>query len=381
MYMWIVFSLCIILTLAYVLLLLLYRKGWRLEPFFTVPDDFHPQTKISIIIPARNESANIKACMDAILAQNYPQSLFEIVVVDDHSTDDTAAIVKAYQALNVRCIALADYLQDGQVVNAFKKKALTAGIGQTSGDLVVTTDADCVAPANWLRNIAALHEKENAAMIVAPVDFTCDGSILQLFQSTDFMSMQGITVATNRLKLGNMCNGANLAFSRKTFEEVGGYAGTEHLASGDDYLLMMKMQQRFPGSVSILKTQEAIVRTLPQTSWEGFLQQRIRWASKSGKYDDKRMTAVLMLVYLFNLSFPVLLLFACKPFAVQLLACMLVVKILAELYFLVPVARFFGKQKELIYFPFLQLVHIAYIILAGFLGVIGKYKWKDRSLK
>jgi cellulose synthase/poly-beta-1,6-N-acetylglucosamine synthase-like glycosyltransferase len=367
-----------LLTLAYVILMLLYRKGWAAQNDFVMSADFEPNTAISIIIPARNEANNIQRCIDSILAQDYPQEIFEIIVIDDHSTDDTFELVSAYGG-NVRCIKLSEHLKDGEQLIAYKKKALSIGIEQSKGKLIVTTDADCTARPDWLRNIAAIYEQQQPVMIVAPVDFTCDGSILQLFQSIDFMSMQGITAAAQQLKLGNMSNGANLAFSKEAFYKVEGYTGIDHLASGDDYLLMMKLQKTFPGRLCYLKAKVAIVSTAPQQNWASFIQQRIRWASKSGKYNDYKLTAVLALVYLFNLLFPVLIIATFfNSLICIVLGAALFFKIASELYYLGPVASFFNKRNQLKYFALLQPLHITYIIAAGFLGFIGVYKWKGR---
>ncbi|MCD6065162.1 MAG: N-acetylglucosaminyltransferase [Flavipsychrobacter sp.] len=372
---------CLLFTLGYVILMLLYRRGWCLQPQFTLIDDYVPQTRMSIIIPARDEAVNIGACLDSILVQSYPGELLEVIVVDDHSTDGTGEIVRSYGKANIRCIPLADYLSKEQIV-AYKKAALSAGIANSSGELIVTTDADCIVPRSWLKHIAAMYEQKKPVMIAGPVDFTSDSSLVQTFQSLDFMSMQGITAASNRLGLGNMSNGANLAFSREAFDQVSGYSGIDHLASGDDYLLMVKMQQAFPGRMAYLKSDKAIVRTLPQPDWASFFQQRIRWASKSGKYDDKKMTCILMLVYLFNLSFIALLIGGLFDSSCFLLAAgMFVVKIIVELVFLFPVTKFYNKTQQLLTFPFLQPLHILYIVSAGLLGFAGVYKWKGRAVK
>lgn len=368
-------------TLLYATLMLLYRKGWQEQPVFNKTDTAS-QTKISIIIPARNEEDNIGKCLDAILAQNYPAALYEVIVVDDHSTDKTADIVKGYREQNIRCIKLADHAGDTTI--AYKKKALSLGIAASAGDLIITTDADCIAGADWLSNIAAVYEKEKPVMIVAPVDFTNNGSIVQLFQSLDFMSMQGITAASHRLKLGNMSNGANLAFSREAYNAVDGYKGIDHLASGDDYLLMMKMQHAYPDKISYLKNTDAIVKTAPQPDWNSFIQQRIRWASKSGKYDDKKLTFILAFVYLYNV---LIFISAFVSFGqlhtpyVYLFFSLLLIKTIVELIHLTPVAKFFGKQRELLYFPWLQPLHVVYIVSAGLMGFIGVYKWKGRKVK
>lgn len=377
-----VLIICLVLTACYVALMIAYSRGWWLQKDFVLPRLFQPSTFISVVIPARNEVKNIGACIESILAQQYPPELFEIIVVDDHSEDGTAAEVVEYIDRNVRCIMLADHVGYDRQLVAYKKAALATGIAHSRGKLIVTTDADCVAPNSWLLHIAALYELKNPVMIVAPVIYTTDTSVLQLFQLIDFMSMQGITAAAHRLKLGNMSNGANLAFSKTAYDDVGGYDGIDHLASGDDYLLMMKMSKFIPPSISYLKSQHAVVTTAPQLSWKGFLQQRIRWASKSGKYKDPKLTIILLLVYLFNLSFGVLL-FAGYDHHMYLYIAgiMLAIKIIAEYLFLIPVARFFRYQWVLRYFAFLQPLHILYIILAGFLGFFGGYQWKGRNVK
>lgn len=380
--MYIFIAIFITLALGYSALMLVYLQGWRKQETFRLPEDFVPKTTISIIIPARNEAHNIGFCIRSILNQNYPKELFNIIVVDDHSTDDTCKVVNAFSDDRVRCIRLSEYIEAEEGVISYKKKALEAGIGVSMSELIITTDADCVVPAEWLMHMAAIYEKENPVMIVAPVDFTSDNSILQNFQSLDFMSMQGITAAAHKLRLGNMCNGANLVFTRKAYNSVEGYKDIDHLASGDDYLLMMKMHHAYPTRISYLKSQQAIVRTAPQLSWKGFLQQRIRWASKTGKYDDKRLTAILAYVYLFNLSFLIYGIAAIfYPWMILLWLFVLLIKTESELFYLYPVARFFDKKKDLLFFPLLQPLHIAYIITAGFMGFAGKYQWKGRDVK
>lgn len=369
------------LALSYGFLMLLYRRGWKRQPVFHASRTT-PRTCISVIIPARNEAANIGACIDSLLAQDYPRELLEVIVVDDHSDDGTAAVVERYAAPGLHCLRLADHLQPGETVRAFKKKALSVGIAHSSGTLIVTTDADCSADTGWLHTIAAAYEAQQPVMLVAPVDFTCKGNVVELLQSIDFMSMQGITAAAHALRLGNMSNGANLAFERRAFDAVGGYSGIDHLASGDDYLLMLKMQEHYPGRIAYVKSPEAIVRTAPQPDWRGFFQQRIRWASKSGKYKDHRLTAILVLVYVYNFSFLVLLVCGLlHPALYGVLLASLLLKTGTELCYLFPVTRFFGKERQLRYFLFLQPLHVAYIILAGFLGMIGTYQWKDRKLR
>jgi cellulose synthase/poly-beta-1,6-N-acetylglucosamine synthase-like glycosyltransferase len=371
-----------VLTLSYVGLMLLYWVGWNMQPRFVLKEDVQPQTKITVIIPARNEEASITACIRSILNNNYPRELLEVIVIDDHSEDNTAAAINSFALANVICLKMADFLSPGEVLNAYKKKAIEIGIAHSKGDLIITTDADCLVPVEWLRHIAAKYEAEKPVMIVGPVAFTNNGSVVEMFQDIDFMSMQGITAAAHRLGLGNMSNGANLAFSKAAFQQVDGYRGVDHLASGDDFLLMVKIQKAFPGRIGYLKAKRAIVKTSPQPTWSSFFQQRIRWASKSGKYDDKKLTLILLLVYLFNVLFLVLLMasFWSEGY-LSLLLTIFAIKTIVEGFYLLPVSRFFKKSWELFLFPLLQPLHILYVISAGFLGFIGVYKWKGRKVR
>jgi cellulose synthase/poly-beta-1,6-N-acetylglucosamine synthase-like glycosyltransferase len=388
----------------YVLLILYYWRSWLSIPNYKPQTtNYKPQTRISIIIPARNEEENIAACLDSVCNQSYPKDLFEVLVADDHSTDNTAAIIKSYTAQNVKLISLKDFISED--LNSYKKKAIEIAIAQSTGELIVTTDADCFVHENWLQTIAAFYEQYNPAFIAAPVGIRLtansrqnspQGRFLQLFQGLDFMTLQGITGASVYKKIHSMCNGANLAYTKKAFEEVGGFAGIDTIASGDDMLLMHKIYKRYPDKVMFLKSKEAIVQTAPVNSIGEFFNQRIRWASKADKYDDKRIFAVLLLVYLFNvllLALPVISIFintsfhiSLYPFtfvftAFELWLFLIIFKTIIELFFLMPVARFFGKRKLLWLFPVMQPFHILYTVIAGWLGKFGSYKWKGRNVK
>lgn len=179
-----------------------------------------------------------------------------------------------------------------------------------------------------------------------------------------------------------MCNGANLAYEKKAFEAVNGFSGIDTIASGDDMLLMHKIATRYPDQVYYLKSKDAIVATEPMKTWKAFFNQRIRWASKAKNYDDKRITAVLLLVYLFNLSFLVLLVagFWCYYYWLYF-AGIWIAKTIIEWPFVSYVAGFFDKKPLMKYFFFFQPLHIFYTIFSGLLGQFGRYEWKGRKVK
>jgi cellulose synthase/poly-beta-1,6-N-acetylglucosamine synthase-like glycosyltransferase len=379
------FIISLLLYVSYAILILAYSSGWKRYSNKINDKKTVARQKISILIPARNEAENVGKCLTSILANGYNPALLEILVIDDFSEDETASIARdILKDTNGRVLSLKNYLSKDERLNAYKKKALEIAIGESSGEWIITTDADCIVPVNWLREMSLAMEQERIQFIAAPVSFIPYASTnwLYYFQSLDFMTMQGITAASIRNNMGNMCNGANLAFRKAAFDAIGGYKGIDHIASGDDMLLMHKIQSKYPDGIFYLKSKEAIVETPAQPDWKSFLNQRIRWSSKADKYNDKKLTAILALVYFFNLNFLVLgiaSIFNSK--ALLLLIGTIIAKLSIELIFLIPVAKFYRKTNELLYFAALQPLHILYIISAGFLGKFGSYQWKGRTVK
>jgi len=371
----------VFLLIPYCILILFYRKWFRqLKPFVANPKHI-PSIYFSIIIPARNEAENIGNCLLSILNQNYSTNLFEIIVVDDHSTDNTALIVSQFKAThnNIVLIKLADELQ-GKKLNAYKKKAIDTAIQQAKGSWIITTDADCIAPKNWLFLFDQYIKKNNSLFVAAPVMFTTNKSIISKFQYIDFMALQAATAAAVSVGFHSMCNGANLAYNKQAFFNVNGFKGIDNIASGDDMLLMNKIKATYPKQIGYLFTSDAIVLTAPMPNWTSFLNQRIRWASKADKYQDKSLLPVLFAVYLFNLS--LFLMFFAGLIYWKLLAAwfvLLFIKTMVEWFYINIAARFFGKLNWL-EFAALQPLHITYMVVAGWLGKFGNYKWKDRNV-
>jgi cellulose synthase/poly-beta-1,6-N-acetylglucosamine synthase-like glycosyltransferase len=399
-----------LLFVVYGALIAWYLRAWKTMPVFEYPvsgspspahhhpsptPPHSPPTRISVIVPARNEEPFIGACLTALAKQTYPADWFEVIVVDDHSTDRTAAIVQEFAAaapslsappvtaapIHIKCIRLAEQPDSG-TRTAHKKWAIETGIKAASGDLIVATDADCRAHPDWLSTIAAFYEATGAKFIAAPVRIAGGpSSFLAVFQTLDFITLQGITAAAVHKRFHSMCNGANLAYEKKAFYEADGFKGIDAIPSGDDMLLMHKIYRLYPQQVFFLKHRHAIVTTSPETRWKGFFNQRIRWASKADRYDDKRIFWVLLLVYSINFLFAALLVAAFwNSWWLWLLLLLLAVKTVVEYPFVRSVAAFFEQQRLMVYFAALQPFHIGYTIVVGWLGKFGSYYWKDRKI-
>ena len=379
---WTVVILTAILLSAYCVLILLYRQ-WFLHLALYKKDNELPQTHFSVIIPARDEEENIETCLRSILQQNYPASLLEVIVINDHSTDQTEKIIRQLQNEfdNLQLLNLVDHI-DNNPLNAYKKKAIEIAISKSKGNWIITTDADCVVGKSWLQSYDSFIREKKSVFVAAPVIFTNNRSFLSIFQQLDFVSLQGITAAAVSAGHHAMCNGANIAYRKNVFEEVGAFKGIDTIASGDDMLLMYKIKQKYPEGLGYLFSKEAIVTTAPMPDWKNFFNQRIRWASKADKYKDKGIFWTLLLVYLVNAF--LLILFFWSFFiqgGIYNWLLLILAKTLIELSFMIPVSRFYDKLEVLIWFPLMQPFHIFYTVIAGWLGKFGTYQWKGRSVK
>jgi poly-beta-1,6-N-acetyl-D-glucosamine synthase len=374
----------LILLTVYALLIERFRVAWNRIPLFTVPDTA-PVTTVSIVIALRNESGNIDKLLNSLQQQDYPSALWEIVLVDDFSTDDTAEKIRHYNGVlrgQIKLIQMKAIYPDDTVVQSHKKRALEAGIGVATGSLIITTDADCTMGALWLRTHVQFQESTGARFIAAPVKIAPATGFLGRFQSLDFLTLQGITGAAVFQRSLSMCNGANLLYTREAFMEVRGFEGIDALPSGDDMFLMHKIYTKYPNSVYYLKHEDAIVTTAPALNWKAFFHQRIRWASKADHYDDKRIFRVLLCVYLVNLCFLILLFWILfLPRYWTFLLLFFTAKLLIEFPFVQSVARFFNLSKLMPWFPAFQPFHILYTLIAGWLGKFGSYQWKGRTIK
>ena len=363
----------LVLLVLYALLIFFYWYHWQKEekgfPGTSV------KTFISVIIPARNEEKSLPRLLRRLEEQTYKD--FEILVIDDYSTDSTTNVILPY--LNDRVWLLRPSVPEHL---SSKKRAIERGVRAAKGELIVVTDADCYPGMEWLETINKFYQARQSAFIASPVKYQYKENLVEMFQTMDFMILQGITAAGVRSGLHTMCNGANLAYTKQAFEEVNGFEGIDKIATGDDMLLMHKIRKRNPGKVDYLKSREAIVLTSPMSTWRDFFMQRRRWASKSLNYDDKSFLPVLILILMLNLWFFVLIIasFFNSDYWIVVLA-LIAAKTLIEYPFVKSIARFYNEQKLMKYFLLFQPLHIFYTVFVGIYSQFGKYEWKGRVTK
>jgi poly-beta-1,6-N-acetyl-D-glucosamine synthase len=371
------------IILAYSLLTLLFWLRWLGMKPIAKPAGILP--RVSVIVVVRNEEKNILHLLEDINRQSFPAKLLEVWLVDDHSTDRTAAIIASFRQqanYTLHLLTLADHIKTNLPEGNYKKRGIELAVSQACGELIVCTDGDCRVGSKWLDSIAGLYLQEKPELISGPVTFYKEKHLFEKLQTIEFASLIGSGAALLSLGVPAMCNGANLAFTRKAFLEVGGYAHISGTATGDDVFLLQKIHKAFPGKALFLKEQQAIVQTSAQPKLSDFVQQRKRWASKWNVYTDWRVSALAVFIFAINFSVVVaLLLLLTGNYPLRMFLIQIAVKFSVEFVFLTSVLAFLKKLDFVKFIIPLQAIYVFYVSFFGIITHKKGYSWKGRKLK
>jgi cellulose synthase/poly-beta-1,6-N-acetylglucosamine synthase-like glycosyltransferase len=334
--------------------------------------------KVSVVVAARNEEKNIEQCLLSLLKQTFPTNNYEIIIIDDGSTDKTAFIVKSISERfsNIRLLSL---MFDSDRRIGRKPLAITKGIAQATGEIILTTDADCIAPPQWIE-IMVNHFEKDVAFVAGPVVERDSNTFCAKIEQLEFLGL--ITTAAGLIgsKRPIICNGANLAYRKSAFVAIDGFG--ENSSSIDDESLMNKIVYRKIGGVVFAPEADAVVTTSSSNTMVTFLRQRIRWANKRGHYEDKSILFTLVCLYLFFVSLLLtMILVTQEPQLIQPLALAFGGKVLVDYLTLRSGARLFRKNISLFHFLIAELFHVPYIVIIAAIGQIASMQWKGRTIR
>lgn len=360
----------LIINILYALFNLVLVFTWLKMSREKISNTSERNTKLTVIIPVRNEEANIVKLLEDLDNQNYPFDYFEVIIANDGSTDNTENLILEFQEKAKCTLKLLNIFDDKSA--SPKKRAIQKSIEISSGELIITTDGDCRVSENWLVSIEQIFKTTNAKLVSSPVSFINEESFWNSAQIIEFASLIGSGACAMYLKKPNMCNGANIAYTREVFEEVGGFSGNEHLASGDDEFLMHKIAQKYPDKVVFNADKQVIVLTNAQPDWQHFYQQRRRWASKWKYYKDWKVSALAIFIFIVNLGV-IWSLFTLNY-------TNLLLKFSFEFVFLSLVISFLGHRDKIKYIPIVQIFYPFYVVFFGLIAQGKGYTWKGRKL-
>jgi glycosyltransferase involved in cell wall biosynthesis len=328
-----------------------------------------PINKFTIVVPFRNEAANLPLLLDSFSKLNYPDELFEVILVDDESEEQFS--VSSFQ-FSVQII------DNIRASNSPKKDAITTAMQIVKSDWIITTDADCVVPKNWLVTLDNYIQNHNVSMIAGAVTYDCKNTFLHHFQQLDLASLQGATIGSFGIGKGFMCNGANLAYTKSLFKELNGFSGNNTIASGDDVFLLQKAIALVPEHVHYLKSKSNIITTKPLNEWKSLFHQRVRWASKTTSYQSSFGKFLGVVVLMGNFCWIIAVgfcIFGLMPIEFAIILSLLKFSVDAVLLFK---TNTFLRQKNR-YFILSSLFYPFFSVCVAFYSLFGKYEWKGRS--
>lgn len=339
------------------------------------------KTTITVIVPVRNESSNIIALLEDLNQQSLDFKNFEVIVVDDASTDDTFSLVENYISKANYTLKIIPLPQKSKIVSS-KKRAITLAVQKAQSELIVCTDGDCRVRERWLETIANFYQDKNAKFISGLVTFQSEDTFFKKLQTVEFASLVGTGASCMSLGFPNMCNGANLAYPKSVFEEVEGYKGVEHIASGDDEFLLHKIAKKHPKQVFFIKSQNIIVKTDSKESLQDFYHQRKRWGSKWQYYKDIKIKFLAFFIFAIHFGLLLALILAILGYySWNLFLIQLGIKLSIEWLYLSSILIFLKKRKFIYFIPIVQAIYIFYIVFFSLIVSFGKnYYWKGRQV-
>jgi len=338
-----------------------YIYYWKKIESYTLPHTFIPTVGVSVIVIVRNEAESISACLQGLLSQNYRSDLFEIIVIDDSSSDGTVREILSIQDQRIQLLHLSDFPEYIHPP-AYKKSAITLGVDMARFDMIIVTDGDCVYSPDWMRSVVYFFEKKDAVFQTAPVRLLPGKSLLEQMQETEMLTYMLITGAGIQSRLHDIANGANMAFTKAAFQSVHGYEGNYQYASGDDMFLIEKMRRAYPDNINFAKSIDATVLTKGKTNWPDLLKQRMRWASKNNGLDNKTISLIWFFVGLYHFTLLIFLLLAVFQITGSLpFLLMISFKWVADYFVVQQAASFFNRISVLRNFILLQFLYTWHI--------------------
>ncbi len=364
---YLIISISVLIYLYYLRLFFIGLRN-RKEP----ADTF--KKKVSVIVAARNEEKNISKLLTSLVNQHYPEHLFEIIIADDGSEDSTATIIEQFAKKweNIKLIKVTNRKE----VDSPKKNALSQAIEASSGDIILSTDADCIVGKYWISSIIANLKRSDmvTGFSRTMIKDWKKSTLLHKFEHFDFVSM--FAAAAGAISSGKYfsCSGQNIAYKKKSFLKVGGFEKIKHLISGDDVNLM-QLFRKTGMKVSFSFSPHSFAYTVPCKSWSQFLSQRSRWSSNIKWQTSLNPEFFFYLICVFFIMIlPIVLIFKVWWFGLGII----LLRAILEIEFLkLAFSIFCEDKKRLLFYPAWLIIQPVYFVLIAFMGVMNFFRWKE----
>lgn len=346
----------------------LYNLKERFEIY-----DKNDVIRVSVLIAARNEEKNIERLLQSLERQTFPKELFEVVIVDDHSEDDTIKIIERFREnnkdINIKLLEAED---------KGKKLAISQALHNADNEYIIVTDADCELNPQWIDSIVACYQKSRAKMILAPVLLSPAENLFEKMQVLEHLSLIASTAGSASIGFPVMCNGANMGYERDAALEVEKQRHDFDIPSGDDMFLLEQFVKNYGAkNVKFLLNKSAIVKTKTCKTIKEFFRQRRRWVSKTKAYTSWKIILTAMIVFLFNLSIISLFISAFFiPALWSLYILFTLLKFFIDFPILKNITNFMNQRNLMKWMLPLEFIYPFYVVFTALSGMFLNVKWK-----
>ncbi len=369
----ILLNIVLIITALYLIIIAAFTFG-----LYNLKEKFYSFNKkniikVSVLIAARNEEKNIEKLLQTIYNQTFPKELYEVIIVDDHSEDDTRIkvnnFINNHKNINIRLL---------EATSEGKKKAISQALHNAENELIMVTDADCELNSEWIETVVGFYQDKKCKMILAPVLLSPANNLFEKMQVLEHLSLIASTAGSANIGFPVMCNGANMAYERISALEVEKLRHDFNIQSGDDMFLLEQFVKKYGSkNVKFLQNKSAIVKTKACKNIKEFIRQRRRWVSKSKSYTNSKIILTALVVLFFNLSIVSLFLSAFFiPALWSLYILLTLLKFFIDFPILKNITNFMNQGKILKWTLPLEFIYPFYAVFTAISGLLLKVNWK-----
>ena len=336
----------------------------------------HEHPFVSVIIAARNERTTLGVCLSSVMDQTYLSDRYEVIVVDDRSTDGTGGVINRFSAVygNLSGISV-DVVPPGV---SPKKNALSLAIRKAKGEIVLQTDADCIISSGWIAGMAGRFEA-GIDMVAGVAPYIRVPGALNSFVCHEYLWNVFLSAGSIVLGSGTHASARNLGFRREAFMSVGGYGAGAQIKSGDDTLLLHRIQKKRKSAVATLPDPRSYIFTNAPTDFRAFFRQRTRHMS-TGRYFAPLQVLTGCIVYGFHILILLTLFFSVWSKAFLFFAVLsFLLKIAVDVLIIHTAKNVFGLSVDLRKYVVNEAYMILYMAVMPLVSMIIPVRWKENS--
>jgi cellulose synthase/poly-beta-1,6-N-acetylglucosamine synthase-like glycosyltransferase len=331
---------------------------------------------LSVVIAAHNEEKTIEKCLNCLIKQDYPEELYEIIIADDRSSDKTPQIILNYcnRYKKIRSVRI-----DPEESFVPKKTALIKGLNIARGDIIISTDADCIQPVGWLTALNS-HFSKKVGMVIGHTEYLKSASFWKGIDSIDYFSQRVMGIAFLGLNSAYTCTASNIAYRKEIFDNNKNDFKNAGVRPAEDNLILHWVHLKSSYEIAAAFEPSSIVTTHGASNFRHFMNQRFRWAAYGGNittFSVKLFFVPLLLYYCFIWISMLLTIFI--PAILYSILLSYLCKTLVDFLFMLKASMLYRNVSQLKYFFPISVIHLILVPIIVLKGNLFTFDWKENT--